>query len=310
MQKVLLAIGLVALLGAIVHFQTNNVDSVAVGFQNFKARFNKKYTPQEESYRLAVYRENANVAAAHNAKVGREAYGETMFFDLTDEEFKETYLTLRVNKDEKHDAIFKADKNYTAKKVDWRIKGADNVAHAGHSVQQVHLKDTTSITTGTLPNLSEQQLLDCSTWADINFGCNGGMPARALNYVKRNGITTEAAYKYTAVQGTCQIKGGNFKINGHTAVNADEASILEAVVKGPLSVAVDATNWKYYKEGLWTEKDCQTAQLNHAVLAVAITDEALVIKNSWSTAWGEKGYINLALGVNTCGVWDSAVFPN
>ena len=47
-----------------------------------------------------------------------------MFFDLTDEEFKETYLTLRVNKDEKHDAIFKADKNYTAKQVDWRIKGA------------------------------------------------------------------------------------------------------------------------------------------------------------------------------------------
>ena len=43
------------------------------------------------------------------------------------------------------------------------------------------------------------------------------------------------------------------------AVNADEASILAAVEKGPLSVAVDATNWKYYKDGTWTEEDCKTA---------------------------------------------------
>ena len=28
------------------------------------------------------------------------------------------------------------------------------------------------------------------------MGCDGGLPARALNYVKRNGITTGAAYPY------------------------------------------------------------------------------------------------------------------
>lgn len=46
-----------------------------------------------------------------------------MFFDLTDEEFKETYLTLRVNKDDKADSVFKVE-NYTAKPVDWRKNGA------------------------------------------------------------------------------------------------------------------------------------------------------------------------------------------
>lgn len=58
-------------------------------------------------------------------------------------------------------------------------------------------------------------MLDCSTWADLNMGCNGGMPARALNYVKRNGITTEDAYPYKPVQETCQIKGGPYKVKGH-----------------------------------------------------------------------------------------------
>lgn len=38
--------------------------------------------------------------------------------------------------------------------------------------------------------------MDCSTSYDLNFGCNGGMPARALNYVKRNGLTTEIDYPY------------------------------------------------------------------------------------------------------------------
>lgn len=47
------------------------------------------------------------------------------------------------------------------------------------------------------------------------MGCNGGMPARALNYVKRNGITTEDAYPYKPVQETCQIKGGPYKVKGH-----------------------------------------------------------------------------------------------
>ena len=45
-------------------------------------------------------------------------------------------------------------------------------------------------------NLSEQQLLDCST---ENDGCDGGMPFVAIKYIAKNGgIDTEESYPYEA----------------------------------------------------------------------------------------------------------------
>lgn len=46
-------------------------------------------------------------------------------------------------------------------------------------------------------NLSEQELLDCSSVGDYsNHGCNGGSAPQALKYVLDHGITTESVYPY------------------------------------------------------------------------------------------------------------------
>jgi C1A family cysteine protease len=46
--------------------------------------------------------------------------------------------------------------------------------------------------------------------------------------------------------------------------------------------------------------------VNHAVLAVGDgTEEGVdywIIKNSWGTAWGNKGYFKIKRGVNMCGI--------
>lgn len=58
-------------------------------------------------------------------------------------------------------------------------------------------------------SLSEQQLVDCAQ-AFNNFGCNGGLPSQAFEYIKYNGgLDTEEAYPYTGKDGVCKFSSEN-----------------------------------------------------------------------------------------------------
>jgi len=127
----------------------------------------------------------------------------------------------------------------------------------------------------------------------------------AFKFVRDKGITSEAAYPYKAVKGTCTAATGSFKISGYTDVPGCTA-LANALTARPIAVAVDATNWSPYKSG--TFNNCATS-LNHGVLLVGSTDAYWLIKNSWGTGWGLSGYIQLARG-NTCGVCNQPSHPN
>lgn len=62
-----------------------------------------------------------------------------------------------------------------------------------------------------------------------------------------------------------------------------EDDFLNGLAIQPISIAVDATNWKYYdpktKEIF---EDCDT-KINHGVLAIGYTADYYIVKNSWST---------------------------
>ncbi|CAD8134521.1 unnamed protein product [Paramecium octaurelia] len=319
MEKTLLAIGLMMLVGTLYNVQSVPELELAQKFTNYQAQFNKQYSGSELLYRLQVYEANIADIKARNARVGREIFGETQFTDLTDEEFAATYLTLKVIPEE-----FETEKsqfeNVTATPIDWRSRGAVQKVKDQGQCGSCWAFSTTGvlegffkINTGELPDLSEQQLVDCSTFIpDLNQGCNGGMPSRALNYVKRNGLTTQSAYPYKAVDQTCAIKGGAYKVSGSTAIAANEAAHQAALQSGPVSVAVKASDWKNYKpkgdDYIFPDAEC-TGDVNHAVLAVGFTNDALIVKNSWAEKWGVDGYIYLQGGRNTCSVWDNSVVP-
>ena len=277
---------------------------------HWKTQNNKKYGT-EDQVRLSVFYTNYQKVMNHQQDASRTYnMGFTKFMDLTPEEFKAKYLSTIVPVSTNPTTILSTASVPTS--VDWRTKGAVTPVKDQGQCGSCWAFSTTGSLEGLsflsgkgLQSFSEQQLVDCST-SQGNQGCNGGLMDYAFTYVKSKGITTEKAYPYTAVDGSCSVSGGAFKVGGYVDVKAGDVTQLAAAVAGrPVSIAVDANNWQLYSSGVFS--DCSTS-LDHGVLLVGYTADAWIVKNSWGSSWGEKGYIRLARG-NTCGLANSASYP-
>ena len=102
----------------------------------------------------------------------------------------------------------------------------------------------------------------------------------------------------------CQDKAAIFKIKSYKKIRGCDA-LLSNIYLRPISVAVESTNWAYYKSGIFN--NCGT-KLNHAVTLIGIKEGDWIIKNSWGLKWGESGFMRLAPG-NTCGICMDASYP-
>merc|ERR1711926_71527 len=169
-------------------------------------------------------------------------------------------------------------------------------------------------------NFQAPASMDCST---ENLGCNGGDMQLAYDYIKANhGIDTEASYPYEARDRTCRFKAANVgaTITGYEVLRSgDEAALVDALASvGPIAIAIDASHmsFQFYDSGVYVEKNCGNGDydLDHAVLAVGYGSENgadyFLVKNSWGTSWGQKGYIKMARNRNNqCGVATECVYP-
>lgn len=174
------------------------------------------------------------------------------------------------------------------------------------------------IKTKQLVSLSEQNLVDCVL---KSAGCSGGSMDTAFEYVTQNkGIDTEQSYAYEQQNGECRFKkqsvGATAK--GFKQIPVSDEHLKEAVaLVGPISVAIDATGLNLYEGGVYTNENCSSTQLNHAVLVVGYgtTDvpsihDYWLVKNSWGEGWGESGYIRMSRKQkNICGISSFAMYP-
>ena len=160
--------------------------------------------------------------------------------------------------------------------------------------------------------LSTQQLVDCDT---SNNGCNGGDFYYAFTYIKNNGIVDESSYKYKAAVGTCSIPStaARTKISrfsfcsnywSYTTYQCTEDKSYATLTKGPSAVGIDGSAIMFYESGIFSDA---CSEDNHAVIMVGYGIENGVefykIRNSWSSSWGENGYIRIARNksnVNSC----------
>ena len=93
---------------------------------------------------------------------------------------------------ENHDSKFKRNFNAT------------NFLKSLKFAYQFTSESANAIATGNLLRLSEQNLIDCAPC----WGCSGGWPVDALNYVKdkqQKQFMSESDYPFTGFDGTCQL---------------------------------------------------------------------------------------------------------
>ena len=105
------------------------------------------------------------------------------------------------------------------------------------------------------------------------------------------------------------ISGYNFVDVHYVGVDALAYSVY---ISGPHSVYVYAnSNFQNYYSGIFDDSSCSTSSYNHAVINVGYdkNEGYWKIRNSWSTAWGESGYMRIAYGKNTCNIERYAWVP-
>jgi cathepsin L len=271
----------------------------------------------------------------HNSEVatGKHTYTLAMnkFGDLSSAEFGRLYNgfngTQKVTLT-KPNALFTFNPNVQVPdSIDWRTQGyVTPIKDQGQcgscwsfsatgSLEGQHFKAT-----GQLVSLSEQNLVDCSQ-AQGNMGCNGGLMDQAFTYIKvNNGIDTEAAYPYEAVDQSCSFdaKSVGATDSGFVDVKSKDENALQQAVGtvGPVSVAIDAshTSFQFYHSGVYHEPLCSATRLDHGVLAVGYgadgSSDYWIVKNSWGTSWGDSGYIKMSRNKkNNCGIATAASYP-
>ncbi|KAN0026241.1 hypothetical protein ACTFIV_007225 [Dictyostelium citrinum] len=298
-------------------------------FTNWMIAHQRSYLSEEFNARYNIFKANMDYVNQWNSKGSQTVLGLNNFADITNEEYRNTYLGTKFDASS---LVIEQDteNGFQAATVDWRNKGAVTPIKNQGQCGGCWSFSTTGSTEGAqfqangnknLVSLSEQNLIDCST---ANSGCNGGLMTDAFEYIISNGgIDTEESYPYEAKDGKCKYNSKNSaaKLKSYKNVKTgSESSLATAVNVNPVSVAIDASqqSFQLYTSGIYYEPDCSSTSLDHGVLAVgygsgseASSDsDYWIVKNSWGTSWGIEGYILMSRNRdNNCGIATMASYP-
>lgn len=174
-------------------------NSVLTAFNAWKQAFGKRYGSQEdESFRIQIFYANTLVIEHTNSIQNEYQLGETQFMDLEKEEFVATFLgyvqqedSAPLNEEEESQSISNAAFNWATQGKVTPVKDQGQCGSCWAFSTTGVVEGYWAINKGSLPSLSEQQLVDCAGILYGNLGCNGGNPTSALRYVKEKGLVTE-----------------------------------------------------------------------------------------------------------------------
>jgi len=301
-------------------------------FTSFQEKFEKRYNSmQEMETRFAIFRQNIINIISHNSDSNQNfTMGVNQFTDLTPDEFRMMYVGgLKAEVGSYGCKTFSSSASGAPATIDWRTKGAVTaVKDQGQCGSCWSFSSTGAvegawaISKGQLTDFSEQELVDCATGISYgSHGCNGGQMEGAFKFIIENGQCTLSSYPYTAKDGTCQKCSAVAHMSSCSDVKPnDQLSLKAAVAQQPVAVAIEADTryFQSYSGGILDSASCGTT-LDHGVLTVGYGEENgqkyWLVKNSWGTTWGDKGYVKIARSDSTndkgiCGIAMDPSFPS
>ena len=322
------------------HEETNSHTPLAfeAAFESWSDEYGMEFNDSVEYLkRLAIFAENLKKIEEHNAGDHTFSMKMNQFGHMTSDEFKKNMTqgflplggkSLRANTNSSH-FVWKGRKDALPQSVNWVDQGAvTSVKNQGVCGSCWTFSSTGALEgayflkSGNLVNLSQQYILSCDTGGS---GCSGGQMDQAFAWVQsQGGICAASDYPYTDANThtASQCRQECTPISGtaptsKTDVEQTEASLMAAVAKQPVSIAIEAdqSSFQFYSGGVMTQP-CGT-QLDHGVLLVGYGSEEgqdyWLVKNSWGTTYGEAGYIKIQRGKNQqggqCGILLSASYP-
>merc|ERR1711910_123119 len=164
-------------------------------WQDYKLEYNKHYNADQELTKYAIWRKEVDNVNTHNAAFGNGFKTEiNEFSDLTDAEFEETYLSgLRVPEGPSNATMYVPTNDPIPNAVDWRTAGmVTPIKNQGQCGSCYSFSATGALegawkkAKGSLPSLSEQEIVDCSGRYG-NYGCQGGWYQSSWRYLRDAG---------------------------------------------------------------------------------------------------------------------------
>jgi C1A family cysteine protease len=283
-------------------------------FTSFMTRFEKKYESTSELFkRYAIFKAKVDEINAHNSNNAFTfELGVNEHSDLTWEEFSAIYLGFEPSMPD-YSPVWVAPNDTRPMDIDWRTKGGvTDIKNQGSCGSCWAFAGTGTLETwsfqktGTLVDLADQMILDCSGTGS----CNGGMPEAGIQYGCKTALCATKDYKYTARKGTCnpQKCTGVSSTCGGAKKLASEDAIGTALTQNTISLGVYiGAAFQSYKSGVFNGP-CGSG--GHAMVLVANDAQTWSIKNSWGKSWGEQGYSRWARGKNLCQFSGHAHIPN
>ncbi|XP_028824173.1 cathepsin F-like [Denticeps clupeoides] len=289
-------------------------------FKEFMEKHNRTYSSQEETEkRLRIFKQNLKTAQTlQSLEQGTAEYGVTKFSDLTEDEFRMSYLNPLLSQWALQRPLKPAarPRDPAPASWDWRDHGAvgpiKNQGMCGScwafSVIG-NIEGQWFLKRGSLLSLSEQELVDCDR---LDQACGGGLPSNAYEAIENlGGVETETDYSYTGHKQHCSFSSGKVAvyINSSVELAKDESEIAAWLAEnGPVSAALNAFAMQFYRKGVSHPLKifCNPWMIDHAVLLVGFGERKGVpfwaIKNSWGEDYGEQGYYYLYRGNGLCGI--------